>query len=370
MNSRTASYWPRVAGSIDRVSPGRLIRSSPLSWLGSGGAGSPGTGNSCSPETRRAARLVTIALIRGAVRSRSATTGAASATCSKLSSTSRTVLSRSQSASDSATGRVVPSTIPTDDAIRGDHQHRVADRLERDEEDAIRELVGDAGGQLQRQPRLAGPARPGEGQQAGRGEQAGGLGQLRVATDEGRQLGRQVVRVGIQRPGRRERRRQAVGVDLDQVDRGQQVAQPEGAQVAQADPVGQARRDQRAGRVRDEDLAAVGHRGDPRCLVDVEADEAIADPLRLAGMEAHPDPHRRPSRPGRRRQRPLARDRRGDGGTGLPERHEERVALGPLLIAVMRRPDVAQDRSMLLEEGGVALACRPPARAVSIPRCR
>ena len=112
MNRRTAAYCSIAAGSTMRDSPGMASRSSPLRWLGSGGAGRPGTGYSCSPETCRVARLVTTILIPGAVRSRSATIGAAETTCSKLSSTSSTVLSRSQSASVSAIGRAVPSDDP------------------------------------------------------------------------------------------------------------------------------------------------------------------------------------------------------------------------------------------------------------------
>jgi hypothetical protein len=79
----------------------------PVSWLGSGGVGRPGTGYSCSPDTWRVARLVTTALTWGGSQ-QVGDDGAAATTCSKLSSTRRTVLSRSQSASDSATGRARP----------------------------------------------------------------------------------------------------------------------------------------------------------------------------------------------------------------------------------------------------------------------
>ena len=59
----------------------------------------------------RAARLVTNAFMSGAARSRSATTGAAETTCSKLSSTSSSRLSPSQSASDSPIGRAVGAAL-------------------------------------------------------------------------------------------------------------------------------------------------------------------------------------------------------------------------------------------------------------------
>ena len=53
-----------------------------------GGTGRGGTGNSCSPLSRNTIRLVTSATTPGAAPSSSATSGAASITCSKLSSTS------------------------------------------------------------------------------------------------------------------------------------------------------------------------------------------------------------------------------------------------------------------------------------------
>ena len=69
-------------------------------------------------------------------------------------------------------------------------EHRVADRLERHEEGAVRESAGNLAGKLERESRLAGPARSGQGQQARRREQARGLIELAVAPDECRQLGR------------------------------------------------------------------------------------------------------------------------------------------------------------------------------------
>ena len=57
----------------------------------------------------------------------------------------------------------------------GCDQHRVPDRLEGDEEDAIGKIVGYDRSELDRQPGLAGAARSGEGQKAGGGEKAGRL---------------------------------------------------------------------------------------------------------------------------------------------------------------------------------------------------
>ena len=58
------------------------------------------------------------------------------------------------------------------------------------------------------------PPGPGQGQQAGRREQRGGLGQLRLAADEARELGRQVVRPAIERADRRELGPEAVDDEL------------------------------------------------------------------------------------------------------------------------------------------------------------
>ena len=72
-NSRTEAYCCALA-----VAP-----SVPAS-----GTGSVRTGNSCSPLTRSTIRLVTSATTPGAAPSRVVTSGAASVTCSKLSSSS------------------------------------------------------------------------------------------------------------------------------------------------------------------------------------------------------------------------------------------------------------------------------------------
>ena len=361
MNRRTAAYCSIAAGSTMRDSPGMASRSSPLRWLGSGGAGRPGTGYSCSPETCRVARLVTTILIPGAVRSRSATIGAAETTCSKLSSTSSTVLSRSQSASVSATGRAVPS----DDADRagdpGGDQHRVADRLERHEEHAVREVVRDAGGELERQSRLARAARPGQREQPGRAEQGRGLGQLGVATDEGRQLRRQVVGMGVGCPRRGELGRQPVDDDLDQVDRRQQVLEAEGAQITQRDAGWQVRRQQPARRVGHEDLAAVGDRRDARRLVDVDADHPAA-----AGSRLRPARIRRcgaPSAPGHRRRRATASPCRArwpaiaaaSAEVARPNVTKNESPSVPCSIPPLRLPRRAQERAVALEDHAVAL---------------
>src|SRR4029450_8793566 len=99
----------------------------------------------------------------------------------------------------------------------GWHHRRVPDRLDGPEHRPLVLLVRYVGGELERQPRLAGPAGARERQQAGGREELRRLLQLRLATDEARQLGRQVVGPAVERPDRRE-------VDLEVVDR--QLADP------------------------------------------------------------------------------------------------------------------------------------------------
>ena len=93
-------------------------------------------------------------------------------------------------------------------------QARIADGLEGHEPDAVGISVRDVRGELEGQSRLAGPTRSGERQQSCRLEEALGLGQLGVPTDEARQLRRQVVRATIEGPDRREVGPQAVDHEL------------------------------------------------------------------------------------------------------------------------------------------------------------
>ena len=260
MNSRTAAYWPSAARSIAR---GLAAEVQPLQartgWLGSGGAGRPGTGYSCSPETCSTARLVTIALISGAARSRSATIGAGRDDLLEVvedqqqplvARASRPATRRSVARSLSATPRAL--------AIRGATSigSRIGSRATKKTPSGKSSEA--RGRELERQPGLAGPARAGQRQQPGRGQQAGRLLELGVAPDERRQLGRQVVRPGVERPERREVGRQAVGDDLDDAHRRAQVLEPVLAEVAQRDAVDRAVHEQVAGQAGRQDLAAVG----------------------------------------------------------------------------------------------------------------
>ena len=101
MNSVTPSYW--VSASTPAEADGGRPRG--------------GTANSCSPETRSGARLVTMAFEPGLARKISPTAGAPPTTCSKLSRTSRTWRSFRWSRSRSRAGRLLESWTPSVAAI-------------------------------------------------------------------------------------------------------------------------------------------------------------------------------------------------------------------------------------------------------------
>ena len=139
------------------------------------------------------------------------------------------------------------------------------------------------------------------------------------------------------------------------------------AEVAQREPVGELLADEHRGRVRDEDLAAVARGRDPRRSMDVETDivgaRGRAGRPRLAGMEAHPDPHRRAVRPGRAGEGALRRGGRRDGFERAREHREERVPLGAHLRPGVLRQRVAQDAAVHLEHRLPAVGPEPADRA-------
>ena len=375
MNSRTAAYWPSATRSIARGPPaGSAARGSDC-WLGSGGAGRPGTGYSCSPETCSAARLVTIALMlgRGAQqvgddrgrprRPARSCRGRAGGACRAASrpatrrSVARRALGDAEGAARSAARRASGSRIGSSGTKKTPSGKS---------SDALR-------GELERQPGLAGPARAGEGQQPGRGEQAGRLVELGVAADERRQLGRQVVRAGRRATG-------AAGKSAGRPSamtwtirtgalRSLSRCSPRSRSVTpSAGSVDELVADQ----ARD---AGSGRRGPAAAI---RAARLMPSPTRLVagllgtrrcGGPSGPGSRRRPAtarRPGRAAPATAA----ATASRRLVERDEERVALGALLVAAVGRARRAQDRPVALAELGVAVPSRRPARAASSPRCR
>ena len=203
--------------------------------------------------------------------------------------------------------------------LRGDarNQRRIADRRQIDEPDAIRKVLHQVGGDLQRQPRLAETAHPQQRQQPRLPEQVLGVAELALAPDERRDLLRKIVRRRLERAQRRK-----ILLDfrmhelIDMLGRGK-VAQPDAAQIAQRDR----RRKMIAHLIDDglrhQRLPAVRGFHDPRGAVDGTAEDVVVppfdDPEMQAEANAQPDAARRARVLKRleQRQRRLQRIRRG-----------------------------------------------------------
>ena len=99
-----------------------------------------------------------------------------------------------------------------------------------------------------------------------------------------------------------------------------------GAQVDDAHRRAQLVGDQVAGRLRDEDLAAMTRRADPGRAMDVQPDIALRRAPRLAGVEAHPVAHRDPVGPGMAGDRELPIDGGLDRGARRREDEVQPVA--------------------------------------------
>ncbi len=115
------------------------------------------------------------------------------------------------------------------------------------------------------------------------------------------------------------------------------------AQVVDGDAVGELVADQRAGRLRDEDLAAVAGRGDARSAHDVEAEVALLPDVRLARMDPHAHEHLLTAGPVVLVESSLGVDRRGDCVARPGEREEERVALRVDLRSAVRAERLAHE---------------------------
>ena len=145
-------------------------------------------------------------------------------------------LSRRYSVSVSSAVSPGCSRRPSVRAIVGHDELPVADRRQRDEEDAVRNCSSTSAASLEREAGLAGAARARQRQQPHvvAHEQRARLGQLALAPDEGVRLRGQVRRPVLERRQRRELVRQAVELELVQPLRPREVLQPVLAEVAQA----------------------------------------------------------------------------------------------------------------------------------------
>jgi hypothetical protein len=199
-----------------------------------------------------------------------------------------------------------------------------------DEPDAVRKLLQQVGGELQRQAGLAGAARPGQRQQThlAAAEQRPRPRQLPRTADERRRLHRQVRRPVLERPRRRELRAQTTRQQLVDPLRLREVLQPVLAQVAQRQ-LGQRRLVQQlARRLREQHLTTVGSRPDAGGAMHVEPHVIVGRKRRSPGVDAHPHPHARRAGPDLPLHRALRLRSSVHRVLGAPEHHEERVALG------------------------------------------
>jgi hypothetical protein len=228
---------------------------------------------------------------------------------------------------------------------------RVPDGAERHEEDPIGEGVCHAGGHLERQPGLAGPARSGEREEPRLADERRHLAELALAAQEAGDLRGQVVRRGIERPERREVRREAGNDELLDVLRSREVLQPSLAEVTERHPFGQRGLGEDPGRFAQEDLAAVPRRADPRRSVHLEAHVVVPGNRRLTRVQAHPHADLRALGPSVIGQAPLG----GDGGVHRAgcrrEGDEEGVALRSDLATASRGHGGANDLPVLVEQG-------------------
>ena len=210
---------------------------------------------------------------------------------------------------------------------------RISERGERHPPDTVVVVVRGGRGGLQREPRLAAPARPGQCDQpdVSSPHESCELVDLLLATEKRRRRNGQVRLVqGLQR-------REAFRPELEEALRRAQVLQPMQAEVAHlgAGEVG--------GRLGQQHLATVPSSRDPRCPMHVESDIALVGPKRLPRVQPHPHPHRSAC------QADLRICRSSHCIRGAPERHEERVALRVDLDPVAPPPGLPQHTPVLGE---------------------
>ena len=148
--------------------------------------------------------------------------------------------------------------------------------------------------------------------------------------------------------------RKSGDVELEQVLRIDEVLEPVRAQVPNGHAIGQPSLHERASAFRDDDLSAVGGRGDARRAMDVESDVIPAFDASLSCKQAYPHADDDAVRPGCLGEPLLGLYGRRDGRRRVPERHEEGVALGPLFHAGVTLKGGPKDSAMDASTSGQA----------------
>jgi hypothetical protein len=239
---------------------------------------------------------------------------------------------------------------------RWEQQGGVGDRLQRDEEDALREFLDELRRRLECEPRLPGAAGSGEGQQADVRplKQLRHRCQLALASDQWSRLDGQVGRPVLERAERRELLSQAGDQELRQSLRAGQVLEAVLTEITKRHPVAQLFFDELARRLREQHLSAVCSRAYARGSRDVEPHVAARRERRLARVDAHADAQRRLAKFA------LQTRRAHDGGARAGKGREERVALRVDDVSV-RITDGRVDEAPVLGEQ-VAVGVTPDRR--------
>jgi hypothetical protein len=207
----------------------------------------------------------------------------------------------------------------------GRDKRRVGDRREFDQPDPVVESIDGGMTGAQYQARLAGSSDPDQGDQSVRAQEAARLFELRLAPDEGGELGRQV-RPRRGRPQPRKVALEAGGRQLIDPFRVLDVPQPVFAPREQLDPCGQGVLDQGRGGTRKEHLAAMPECQQPRRAVEGRTIPVTGTHLGHARMDGHPDTQRTRGRPLLGREVALSIDRGFDGRHGPIEDREHAIA--------------------------------------------
>ena len=253
-------------------------------------------------------------------------------------------------------------------AGRLEDQLRIAQRRERNPENAVGKALRRLGRRLEGEPRLARPAGPREREQARLVEEVEDRRELVFATEEGSRRNWQV------RAIQRLQQRKVPLAELQDPLRRAQILEPVLAQIPQLLV------DERRGRSRDEDLPAVAGRGDSGGAMDVGADVTLGGDKRRAvwmpirtGIASASWASRAaatasaPRRRRRRRRRPACRPRRRRGARTPRAEHAGvrrglGVALGPSSCSSFVDPSTSVKRNVTVPVG------REPSTGASLRR--
>ena len=179
--------------------------------------------------------------------------------------------------------------------------------------------------------------------------------ELALAANQRPRLRRQIRRPRVERVERREGLPEALADELEDFLGLRQVLEAVRPEVAQPDALERLLGEQPAGRVRDENLAAMAGGADARGTMDADPDVSSSGRPGVAGVDPHPHSQLPALRPALGRERPLPVQGGRDSVARRGERDEERVALSVDLVAAVTREGIAQEAAVGRERIAVAL---------------